>query len=204
MSVVPLHEPAAVRGSLKAEGFWQRVASALDVYLADRYDIGRARHQFAPVGKPDAGPPQPRVTSLRGLCLIVKSDPPKRDPGQRPANETVARFPRRPEQNVLCKSISLFFIGRNRNGLWVAREAEGRTGGIFLFKYAALRFAARNSEPNGCATMFPREGLELDVANRGNPVVARIDAALGAVNRFIPACPPPAPIGQKRGRGEWR
>jgi hypothetical protein len=141
---------------------------------------------------------------LRGLCLIVKCDRPERDQRQPSTNETVAKFPRRPEPDVLCKSIPLFFIGRNRNGLWVAREAEGRTGATFLFKYAALRFATQNSAPNGCATMFPGEGLELDVANRGNPVVAWIDAALGVMNRFIPASPPPAPIGRKRSRGEWR
>jgi hypothetical protein len=64
------------------------------------------------------------------------------------ARGTIANFPRRPDAGVLSKSIPLFFIGRNRNSLWVAREAEGRTGGVFLLKQSALHFAQRKSAPS--------------------------------------------------------
>ena len=72
---------------------------------------------------------------------------------------------------MLSKSIPLFFIGRNRNGLWIAREAEGRTGGVFLLKRSALRFAQENSEPVGCATMFLAGPINLDTEDQGNPLV---------------------------------
>lgn len=110
---------------------------------------------------------------LRGICLIVKGRHPNRS-GHRlpPATAAVAKFPRRPDSSTISESIPLFFIGRNRNGLWIAREAEGRTGGIFLLKRSALRFGQKNSGPSGCATMLVADRLELDVESHGNPLVA--------------------------------
>jgi hypothetical protein len=35
------------------------------------------------------------------------------------------RLPQRPDATMLSEAIPLFFIGRNHNGLWVAREATG-------------------------------------------------------------------------------
>jgi hypothetical protein len=70
-------------------------------------------------------------------------------------------------------------------GLWVVREADGRTGGIFLFKRSALHFAARASAPIGYATVLPNRRLELDVENRGNPVVAWLDRALLGIAKLI-------------------
>ena len=115
-----------------------------------------------------------------------------------------AKLPRRPDASVLNEAIPLFFIGRNRNGLWVARKHEGRTGGIFLFRELALRFAGQHSLPGGCATMFLSESFELDVKNGGNPLAAWLDAMLGFVARLIPPHPPEIPIGPKRFKGEWR
>lgn len=43
-------------------------------------------------------------------------------------------LPQRPGPALLSEAIPLFFIGRNKDGLWVAREADGRIGGIFLLK----------------------------------------------------------------------
>lgn len=141
---------------------------------------------------------------LRGLCLVFEGHRPHHDQRQQPVPGTVAKFPRRPDAGVLSKSIPLFFIGRNRNGLWIAREAEGRTGGVFLLKRSALRFAQENSAPVGCATMFLAHPIDLDIEDHGNPLVSWIDAALSWVNRFIPAYPPPIPIGQKNRKIDWR
>jgi len=102
----------------------------------------------------------------------------------------------------LSESIPLFFIGRNKVGLWVAREAEGRTGGIFLFRESAMRFSGKHSLPAGCATMFLSERFELDVENRGNPLVARLDAVLRRAAALIPDYPPPMPIRRTIFRGE--
>src|SRR5262245_59014377 len=50
--------------------------------------------------------------------------------------DTAARepaiLPNRPYARVLNRVIPLFFIGRNKNGFWRAREAGGRIGGMFL------------------------------------------------------------------------
>ena len=71
-------------------------------------------------------------------------------------------------------TIPAFFIGRNMEGFWVARDAKGRIGGIFLLKDSAVSFARRNSPPGGCATIFPTEKIELDLDNTGNPLVAQL------------------------------
>jgi hypothetical protein len=154
---------------------------------------------------------------LRGICLVVKGNRPsygasydaRRNPsrdGCKPAAAagTVSEFPRRPDSGVLSETIPLFFIGRNGRGLWIAREAEGRTGGIFLFKYSAVRFAQKCSAPTGCATMFLAERFELDVENRGNPLVAWLGTALRGAAGLIPAYPPPIPIGRNKFNGERR
>jgi hypothetical protein len=54
---------------------------------------------------------------------------------------SVTRLPQRPDPSVLSETIPLFFIGRNREGFWVARDAHGRVGGIFVLKQSALKFA---------------------------------------------------------------
>jgi hypothetical protein len=75
------------------------------------------------------------------------------------------------DPGVVSTSIPTFFVGRNRDGFWIARDAKGENGGIFLFKGSALTFARRASRPFGCATVFPSERFELDVENQGNPLV---------------------------------
>jgi hypothetical protein len=141
---------------------------------------------------------------LRGICLVVKGNEPAQRPKPSVPVSVTARFLRRPDSGVLNESIPLFFIARNRAGLWVAREAEGRTGGIFLFKTSALRFAERSSEPRGCATMFLAEHLELDLANRGNQLIGWIGAVWNFLARHIPEYPPPIPMLQKKKKGEWQ
>jgi len=151
-------------------------------------------------------PPQVSRSPLRGICLVVTgTENMANQPNQRSAAPgTAAKFPQRPDARVLSETIPLFFIGRNKNGLWVAREAEGRTGGVFLLKRSALRFVKKNSVPVGCATMFLAERFELDVENQGNRLVTWFDAVRRAWRRLIPDYPPPIPIGRKKFKGEWR
>jgi hypothetical protein len=75
------------------------------------------------------------------------------------------------DPDVLDASIPIFFVGRNRDGFWIARDAKGERGGIFLFRSSALAFARRASRPFGCATVFPSARFELDVENEGNPLI---------------------------------
>jgi hypothetical protein len=79
--------------------------------------------------------------------------------------------------DVVSAAIPAFFIGRNSAGLWVAREADGRMGGLFLFKSSAADFANRQSAPARCALVFPAETFELDVENHGNPLIVLAEGA---------------------------
>jgi hypothetical protein len=102
------------------------------------------------------------------------------------AASTTAQLPRRPDASTLSEAIPLFYIGRNKIGLWVVREATGGSGGLFLLKQSAARFARRQSEPAGCAMMFLAEPFELDVENKGSRVAGLLAAASKIVARRAP------------------
>jgi hypothetical protein len=80
----------------------------------------------------------------------------------------------RPGPEDLSEAIPVFFIGRNRDGHWVARGADGTSGGLFWRRQAAIRFATRSAWPARCATIFPVDNIELDLENQGNPLLAHI------------------------------
>ncbi|MGO8909453.1 MAG: hypothetical protein ACLQDM_09050 [Bradyrhizobium sp.] len=75
------------------------------------------------------------------------------------------------DPSIVNAAIPSFFIGRNHEGFWLARDVKGQIGGIFLFESSALAFARRNAWPSGCATIFPSERFELDLENQGNPFI---------------------------------
>lgn len=87
-----------------------------------------------------------------------------------PSNETTCFEPLDP--GVISASIPTFFVGRDRDGFWLARDTKGERGGIFLLKSSALAFARRAARPLGCATIFPSERFDLDVKNQGNPLAS--------------------------------
>jgi hypothetical protein len=78
------------------------------------------------------------------------------------------------DAGIVNEAIPAFFIGRNKAGFWVARDAKGQIGGIFLLENSALSFARENSRPTGCATIFPSERFELDLENSGNPLATHL------------------------------
>jgi hypothetical protein len=88
------------------------------------------------------------------------------------------------DAGIVNATIPAFFIGRNMEGFWVARDARGRIGGIFLLRDSAVSFAKRNSQTAGCATIFSSEAIELDLDNKGNPLVAQ----LGWLKRLAKRC----------------
>jgi hypothetical protein len=90
----------------------------------------------------------------------------------KPATVTAQFQPLDP--GIVNEAIPAFFIGRNKEGFWVARDVNGQIGGIFLLENSALSFAKRNSEPAGCATIFPSQRFELDLENKGNPLLAQL------------------------------
>jgi hypothetical protein len=89
----------------------------------------------------------------------------------------------RPGPDVLSATIPVVFIGRNRDGFWVARDAEAKFGGLFWRKQAALDFAKINAAPGGCAIVFPMTRFELDMQNRGNPTIGVLMAARRLLTR---------------------
>ena len=75
---------------------------------------------------------------------------------------------------VINASIPAFFIGRDSDGFWLARDAKGENGGTFLLKSSALAFARTVSGRAGCATIFLSERFELDVENHGNQLIEHL------------------------------
>jgi hypothetical protein len=117
---------------------------------------------------------------------VVAEDPPQQPFNkQRPLQWQTAQLPPRPDHTVLNDSTLLFFIGRDPSGFWVARESDGRTGGIFLFKRSAARFARRKSS-GGCAIMHVEHTIELDLPNQGSPLVGYIARIIAVMRRRAP------------------
>ena len=102
-------------------------------------------------------------------------------PIDQPASVTTPFQPLDP--GIVNETIPAFFIGRNKDGLWLARDVRGKLGGIFLFESSALSFARRNSRPSGCATIFPSERFELDLENQGNPLIVHLGPLVRLVMR---------------------
>jgi hypothetical protein len=91
----------------------------------------------------------------------------------------------RPDPDIVSASIPVFFIGRNRNGLWVARDAEGKRGGIFWRRQSALDFAHCNARPTRAATVLLQDRFELDIENAGNPFAARLGSLIGKMSQAV-------------------
>jgi hypothetical protein len=112
---------------------------------------------------------------------VQEAERPDLSPSDQPA--TIASQFQPIDPDIVSAAIPAFFIGRTWQGFWVAREVNGRIGGIFLFENSALSFARKNSEPKGCATIFPAERFELDIENRGNPLVGWFGSLLRLASR---------------------
>lgn len=97
-------------------------------------------------------------------------------PADKPATVT-AQF-RALDPGIVSETIPAFFIGRNKEGFWVARDVNGRIGGIFLLESSAASFAKMNSGPAGCAKIYLSERFELDLENSGNPLVMRLASVI--------------------------
>jgi hypothetical protein len=107
---------------------------------------------------------------------------PKPSPREHHATITTQFQPLDP--GIVSDTIPAFFIGRNMEGLWIARDAKGQNGGIFLLQNSALTFAKRNSGRRGCATIFPSERFELDLESRGNPPAKPLVSLIRIMRRF--------------------
>jgi len=102
-------------------------------------------------------------------------------PGGKPSRIIARLQPLDP--GIVNEAIPAFFIGRNREGFWVARDVKGKIGGIFLLEDSAVSFARKHSQPAGCATIFPSDRFELDLENNGNPLVGPLGWLLRLARR---------------------
>jgi hypothetical protein len=127
-------------------------------------------------------------TAAEGLGLVVASSAQNATSLRQAENEpsTLVKFPKRPDFNVLNETIPLFHIAQNNHGFWVAREADGHCGGVFLLRRSAVRFAQRNSAPTGCAIMFLDAPLELDVTNEGSSITESLVEIIDFARRRAP------------------
>jgi len=118
---------------------------------------------------------------LRSANAVARDN---RRAGLAPDQPATAATPLEPlDPGIVNASIPAFFIGRNREGFWLARDVKGQIGGIFLLESSAVAFARRNSRPSGCATIFPAERFELDLENQGNPLIAQLRQLLRVAMR---------------------
>ena len=115
-------------------------------------------------------PPWPRSPSIPCIRKSRSGNSSKWPP--RPTHRRRTFRPLDP--GIVNETIPAFFIGRNKEGFWVARDVNGQIGGIFLFENSAVSFARTNSGPAGCATIYPSERFELDLENSGNPFVVQL------------------------------
>jgi hypothetical protein len=124
-----------------------------------------------------------RMRHAAATAGLLRSKPSRRASPSPPIESPAARFdPVDPE--VISDTIPAFYIGRNKAGLWVARDAKGRSGGIFLFKRSALRFAHARTA-SACATIFPSECFELDLMNEGNRLAPTLASFMTGLRRDI-------------------
>jgi hypothetical protein len=103
-------------------------------------------------------------------------------PADKPATVTTQFQPL--DASIVSEAIPAFFIGRNKEGFWVARDVQGQIGGIFLLQNSARSFAKKHCQPAGCATIFPSERFELDLENKGNPFVAQLGSLTRLAMRY--------------------
>jgi hypothetical protein len=113
-----------------------------------------------------------RTTNRPAEAIKPEGELPRTLPAEESTRLTTSFQPL--DTSIVSEAIPVFFIGRNREGFWVARDVKGRIGGIFLFESSALSFARRKSRRTGCATIYQSETFELDLKNGGNPFIAHL------------------------------
>src|ERR1700730_2268150 len=85
------------------------------------------------------------------MRLAYAGEEHRRNAPHRPftAAESAMKFPRRPDASLVNEAIPLFYIGRNMNGMWLVRQADGRSGGLFLFKQSSVSVVRLQNEQSG-------------------------------------------------------
>lgn len=179
MAVITLETAgAAQHGAARLKAIAAAAGGAIDSYVSYRMQTSASEAEHA--RRPPNG-------ALKPATLSQEEHPSGMD------MEAVRAL-----QRIISYVIPIFFVGRNHDGLWVAREAKGRIGGVFLFKDSATSFARRHAGETGCATIFPPERFELDLANSGNPLAPAIGWTIRQLRRLWRSIAAPTDAAQRR------
>ena len=81
-----------------------------------------------------------------------------------------------PPSPSLCSKTSLFLIGRDRAGHWVVRDLQGRRGGLFVGRTAALKYALFENGNRPQAVVMVPGVLALDLRAAPLPNVPALAA----------------------------
>jgi hypothetical protein len=111
---------------------------------------------------------------MRRAAMEAGRTPPERFKDAQTSSRNIQMTTMQLDPDVVSAAIPAFFIGQDRDGFWIAREAKGRIGGLFLLKSSAVAFARAEGGASGCATIFPAESFELDLVNQGNPFAEQL------------------------------
>ena len=68
---------------------------------------------------------------------------------------------------------SVFLIGRNGRGNWIAQDRFGRCGGLFVDRAHALRFALFENGNHPDAIVMVSDAFELDMGDTGAAALAQ-------------------------------
>jgi hypothetical protein len=82
---------------------------------------------------------------------------------------------------MTTESSVLFLIGQNSRGKWIAQKQDGRCGGLFVSRDAALKFALRENGHRPEAVITVPGVFELDMSGR-NLTVCHVALGSETVN----------------------
>jgi hypothetical protein len=176
MTFDAVHQAEQVRAQLEAA--LASLRQMLDAFVSYRMRLVVAAAEHS---RPRRGLYTPAAVEGRAMIAEPLTGPGvcRRQEAGEPATDGSQFRPLDP--GIVSDAIPAFFIGRNAEGFWVAREAKAKIGGLFLFRNSALSFARNNSQPTGCATVFPAHRFELDLENKGNALLPH----LGSLKRLV-------------------
>jgi hypothetical protein len=167
MAVITLERTgAAQRVAERLKAMAAAAGAVIDSYVSYRMQTSASEAEY--VGRPVTG-------VAKGACHAQ---------AEHPSSVAIEDETKRALRGIISEVIPVYFVGRNHDGLWVAREAEGSVGGVFLLKDSATSFARRHAGQTGCATIFPSQRFELDLANSGNPLAPSIGWSIRLARRL--------------------
>jgi hypothetical protein len=80
-----------------------------------------------------------------------------------PSPQPVAALHSAPSAQRPASGPNLYYIGRDRLGHWVVRDATGRSGGVFIDRLHAIKFAMFETGRDPQAVIMVPGILELDL-----------------------------------------